>query len=148
MQPFPHPKDDTDKILLKLANWSWSIIVRKCGQRRTTTTDDGSLLYYKLTFGSGELKRRVSAIFPWGIHIWNFKTIWHASWTHGRGDNPKPICPFNFFDVGGIINLAYQSMFSFLDISVLYEGCKMISCMASRRRFWRHFTPNVLTSTT
>ena len=62
----------------------------------------------------------MSAIFPWGIHIWNFKTlactvhrIWHASksvtngrtdaQTHARMDNPRPICPLNFFEVGGII---------------------------------------------
>ena len=50
-----------------------------------------------------------SAIFPWGIHIWSFKTlactahkIWHASKTNtdpdGPTDNLKPICPLNFFD--------------------------------------------------
>ena len=55
------------------------------------------------------------AIFPWGIHIRNFKTlacmvhkIWHASkhvmkgYTDAWTDNPKLICPFNFFKVGGI----------------------------------------------
>ena len=26
----------------------------------------------------------------------------HGSWTDGRTHNPKPICPINFFEVGGI----------------------------------------------
>ena len=49
-------------------------------------------------------KKNVSNIFPWGIHIWNFKTLAcmvlerTKGWTH----NPKPICPVNFFEVGGI----------------------------------------------
>ena len=58
-------------------------------------------------------KKYGSAIFPWGIHIWNFKTIactvhkiWYASKsvTNGHMDNPKPICPLNFFEVRGIKN--------------------------------------------
>ena len=54
MQPFPHPKDATDKIWLKLDNWSWRYICSK-----VRTTDNRALLYYKLTlwaFDSGELK--------------------------------------------------------------------------------------------
>ena len=56
MQPFPHPKDATDKIWLQLANWSWGYFCSK-----EWTTDEGALLYYKLTlwaFGSGELKNK------------------------------------------------------------------------------------------
>ena len=58
MQPFPLPKDATDKIWLKLANWSWRYF---CSNVWTTDddNDDGALLYYKLAllaFGSGELK--------------------------------------------------------------------------------------------
>ena len=53
----------TPKMLLVKFDWTWltglgDIIVRKCG-RRTMTTDDRALLYYKLTLwalGSGELK--------------------------------------------------------------------------------------------
>ena len=55
MQPFPHSKDATDKIWLKLASWSWRYNCLKVW----TTTDNRALLYYKLTlwaFGSGELK--------------------------------------------------------------------------------------------
>ena len=54
MQRFPHPKYVTDKIWLKSANWSWRYICSKL-----CTTDDGALLYYKLTLwalGSSELK--------------------------------------------------------------------------------------------
>ena len=46
-----------------------------------------------------------SDIFPWGIHIWNFKTLACTvleERTDGRTHNPKPICPVNFFKVGGI----------------------------------------------
>ena len=63
---FPLPIDATDKIWLKLANWSWRYFCSKVWMtttdddgRRRTTTDDGALLYYKLAlwaFGSGELK--------------------------------------------------------------------------------------------
>ena len=65
MQPFPHPKDATDKIWLKLANWSWRY---KCS-KVWMTTDDRALLYYKLTlwaFGSGQLK----TVFTWDCHNW------------------------------------------------------------------------------
>ena len=61
MQPFPHPKDATDKIWLKLVNWSWRYFCSKVW----TTTDDGALLYYKLTlwaFGSGELKQNLVVV--------------------------------------------------------------------------------------
>ena len=65
----------------------------------------------------------MSAIFSWGIHIWNFKTVaftvlklCYASKsvtngrtdgrkdrrTDGRTNNPEAICPSNFFEVGGI----------------------------------------------
>ena len=54
-------------------------------------------------------KKHVSAIFPWGIHIWYFKTLACTvldERTDGRTDrwmhNLKPICPVNFFEVGGI----------------------------------------------
>ena len=53
--------------------------------------------------------KRVSAIFPWGIHLWNFKTlacIVLDERMHARTDacihSPKPICPVNFFKVGDI----------------------------------------------
>ena len=108
---------------------------------------------------NSDKNKNTAAIFPRGIHIWNFKSqactvhkIWHASdlvqifskahnsrkgdnsdkkktcvkyfsmrnpymkfqnpsmhgsWTdgqtHGHTHNPKPICPVNFFEVGGII---------------------------------------------
>ena len=55
MQPFPCPKDATDKFWLKSANWSWRYI---CSKVWTMMTDARALLYYKLTlwaFGSGEL---------------------------------------------------------------------------------------------
>ena len=68
----------------------------------------------------------MSAIFSWGIHIWNFKTVaftvlklCYASKsvtngrtdgrTDGRTNNPEAICPSNFFEVGGIINGILQS---------------------------------------
>ena len=56
MQHFPHPKDATDKIWLKLANWSWRYNCSKVWM----TTNDRALLYYKLilwAFGAGELKK-------------------------------------------------------------------------------------------
>ena len=53
---FPHPKDATDKIGLKSANWRYI-----CSKLWTTDDDNnGALLYYKLTlwaFGSSELKK-------------------------------------------------------------------------------------------
>ena len=52
------------------------------------------------------------------FHIWNFKTlactvrrIWHASKSvpngcmHAHMDNPKPICPLNFFELSSNIHL-------------------------------------------
>ena len=54
---FPHPKDATDKIWQKLANWSWRY---NCSEVWTTTTDDRALLYCKLTlwaFDSGQLTK-------------------------------------------------------------------------------------------
>ena len=54
MHPIPHPSDATHKIWSRLANCFRDIQVWKCGRR----TDDGPLVYYKLTlwaFGSGEL---------------------------------------------------------------------------------------------
>ena len=71
MQPFPQPSDATHKIWSRLANCLQRYSSLKVwtttdddGRRRTTTddgrrTDDGPLVYYKLTlwaFGSGELK--------------------------------------------------------------------------------------------
>ena len=63
-QPFPHPSDATHKIWSRLANWLQRYSSLKVwtttdddGRRRT---DDGPLVYYKLTlwaFGSGELKK-------------------------------------------------------------------------------------------
>ena len=62
-------------------------------------------------------KKRVSAIFPWGIHRWNFKTlacmvhkIWHAcdEQMDARTDNLKPICSHNFFEIGGITIIFWQ----------------------------------------
>ena len=56
-------------------------------------------------------KKRSSNIFPRGIHIWNFQILactvfderTHAlTDTRGCTDNPKPIYPVNFFEVGGI----------------------------------------------
>ena len=50
-------------------------------------------------------KKRVQKnIFPWVIHIWNFKTLACTvlERTDGRTHNPKPICPVNFFEVGRI----------------------------------------------
>ena len=32
----------------------------------------------------------------------------HGSWTDRRTDNPKPICPVNFFEVGGITKSLYH----------------------------------------
>ena len=66
MQPFPHPSDAIHKIWLRLANWlqrylSLEVLMTMDGwrRRRRRRTDDGPLVYYKLTlwaFGSGELK--------------------------------------------------------------------------------------------
>ena len=56
MQPFPHPKNATDKIWLKLTSWSWEISSKVW---TATDEDDGALLYYNLilrAFGSSELK--------------------------------------------------------------------------------------------
>ena len=53
---------------------------------------------------SDKKKKRVSAIFPRGIHTWSFKTLACTVFderTHARTDNPKPICSRNFFEVGG-----------------------------------------------
>ena len=76
-------------------------------------------------------KKHGSAIFPWGIHIWNFKAlaclihkIWHASksvtneQTDRCTDNPKPICHVNFFEVGGIKNTLFEN-------AVLWYTCKL-----------------------
>ena len=72
MQPFPHPSDATYKIWSRLANWLQRYSSLKVwmtttdhGRRRT---DDGPLVYYKLTlwaFASGELKIWVITIFSW-----------------------------------------------------------------------------------
>ena len=75
MQPFPHPSNATHKIWSRLADWLQRYSSLKVwtteddGRRQTTTddddgwtTDDGPLVYYKLTlwaFGSGKLKIRV-----------------------------------------------------------------------------------------
>ena len=63
MQPFPHPND----VHIKFdQDWPASfrdIQVWKCGRRQT---DDGPLVYYKLTlwaFGSGELKTNRAWVF-------------------------------------------------------------------------------------
>ena len=58
MQPFPQPSDATHKIDQDWPTGFRAIQVWKCGWQRT---DDGPLVYYKLTlwaFGSGELKIR------------------------------------------------------------------------------------------
>ena len=79
------------------------------GRRRT---DDGPLVYYKLTlwaFGPGEIKIRVRLFF---IHIPYIKfqnPTSNRSWPYAKRntpqttDGPKPICPLNFFEVGDII---------------------------------------------
>ena len=84
-------------------------------------------------------KKRRSAIFPWGIHIWNFKTlactvhkIWHAlkELTHVRMDNRKPICPLNFSEVGGInrIVASFISIFSqFKAFGQLHKVCQKLT---------------------
>ena len=53
-EAFPHPSDATHKIWSRLANW-----LQRYSSLKVWTTDDGPLLYYKLTLwaeGSGELK--------------------------------------------------------------------------------------------
>ena len=54
IQPVPHPNDGTCEIWSRLADWPWRYSCSKWGR-----TDDGALLYYKLTLwtvGSGVLK--------------------------------------------------------------------------------------------
>ena len=61
MQPFPHPSDATHKIWSRLANWLQRYSILKVW----TITDDGPLVYYKLTlwaFGSGELKMPLNSL--------------------------------------------------------------------------------------
>ena len=71
---------------------------------------------------NADKKKDVSAIFPCGIHLWNFKTlvctvykIRHASQSVSKRhrDNLKPICPFNFFEVGGLMT-QYLSLNSWI----------------------------------
>ena len=52
-------------------------------------------------------KKCVSAIFPWRIHVWNFKTLACTVFDE-RTHNPKSICPINFFEVGGIKRLPFS----------------------------------------
>ena len=53
-------------------------------------------------------KKRVSAIFSMRNPYMKFQNpSMHVFWqTEERTDNPKPICPINFFEVGGIIMFA------------------------------------------
>ena len=97
MQPFPHPSDATHKIWSRLANWLqrysslkvWTTTDGRTDGRRRT--DDGPLVYYKLTlwaFGSGELKtteKRWSHRFP------HYKSV-GAFCCHGN-QSFDPICP-------------------------------------------------------
>ena len=99
------------------------IQVWKCGRRTTyddgrqTTddgrrTDDGPLVYYKLTlwaFGSGELKMCQLFFHEKSIYEISLACMVHIDmacmWPmdrHAETDNPNPICPLNFFKVGGI----------------------------------------------
>ena len=102
-------------------------------------------------------KKRVSAIFPWGIHIWNFK--WHARFirygihvpngrTHGRTPacthNPKPICLVNFFEVGGLIKWCLSSYFSLpAKIIVIAHPIRNFrsnpSSNGAVRQHWKHW---------
>ena len=90
-------------------------------------------------------KKYGSAIFPWGIHIWNFKPlacmvhkIWHASKsvTNGHTDwctnNPKPINPSNFFEVGGIKNK------KMINRSVCCSVMSVFKTSERKRHFWSH----------
>ena len=80
MQSFPHPKDATDKIWLKLANWSWRYNCLKVWKTTGDDKDKSLAIYYKLTlwaFGSGELKSEIfrvnsvciGCIGPLGRHV-------------------------------------------------------------------------------
>ena len=69
-------------------------------------------------------------------HIWNFKTpacmvhkIWHACFEriHARTDKPKPICPVNFFEVGGITIINYLTCPNF--IHFLYIAADKCVCV-------------------
>ena len=59
MQPFPHSSDATHKIWSRLASWLQRYTgFESVDEDGRGQTDDGPLLYYKLTlwaFGSGEL---------------------------------------------------------------------------------------------
>ena len=53
-------------------------------------------------------KKYVSAIFSWGIHIWNFKILTYMvlklcyALQSVTDERTEAICPSNFFEVGGI----------------------------------------------
>ena len=87
---------------------------------------DFILIFSRKGDNSDKKKRRVSATFPWGIHIWKFKTLactvrmpQKVSQTDACADNLNTICPINFFEVGGIIKLFPLSCYNMLDPLIL-----------------------------
>ena len=95
MQPFPHPSDATHKIWSRLADSpqrysSLKVWTTTDGRRRRRRTDDGPLVYYKLTlwaFGSGELttEKRWRHRFP------HYKSM--GAFCCHRNQSFDPICP-------------------------------------------------------
>ena len=98
MQPFPHPSDATHKFWSRLAKWLQrysSLKVWTTTRDGRRGTDDGPLVYYKLTlwaFGSGELitEKRWRHRFPY------YKSM--GVFCCHRNQSFKPICPKTLFN--------------------------------------------------
>ena len=93
---------------------------------------------------SDKKKKMCVKYFPWGMHIWNFKTLActvldgrtdvRMRW---RTDNPKPICPVNFFEVGGITIMFYDDGTNTLeDIYIFVVNIKYFSSSVLK---YQHF---------
>ena len=97
---------------------------------------------------SDKKKKCVSAIFTWGIHIWNFKTLSCTvldkrmhTWMDACKDNQRPICPVNFFEVGGI-KIKHRPPI----LHLLQAHSRPLPChMPKSRTPWHRKLPSIIT---
>ena len=83
------------------------------------------------------------------IHILNFKILSLTSWpspsvTDGWTDRPKPICPLNFFEVGGIKKERQTKRFTWLILFILtthdtvWDGPFEMLCKWMQLLYWEN----------
>ena len=129
--------DNLNKKIYRSAIFPWGIHIWNfktlaCTVHKIWHASDFILIFSKghnSTKGDtwNKKKKRVSAIFPWGIHIWNFKTLACTVFEERTDGQPE-----TNFEVGGMISILYFCLLVCLwhqrqenDISRTKSVCKL-----------------------